>query len=68
MCPDCESKFSFKKILFALVLVISGIVIFDQYATASNDKVVKNKQIIVWYSQGDSNLPSISSISNYQIT
>jgi hypothetical protein len=50
MCPDCESKFSLKKMFLALSIVLIGVFIADQYADASSQKniTMSNDEIIVY--------------------
>ncbi len=33
MCPDCESKFSAKKIIIVLSIVVMGVFVIDQYSS-----------------------------------
>ncbi|PIP89052.1 MAG: hypothetical protein COW01_15825 [Bdellovibrionales bacterium CG12_big_fil_rev_8_21_14_0_65_38_15] len=50
MCPDCESKLSFKKVFVVLTIVIAGVFVFDHYASASNDKPQSsNKNEVIVY-------------------
>ena len=53
MCPDCESKFSLKKMFLALSIVLIGVFIADQYADASSQKniTMSNDEIIVYKMQ-----------------
>ena len=50
MCPDCENKFSFKKILLVLGIVMACVFIVDHYVSASDkkDKLSTKDEIIVY--------------------
>ena len=54
MCPDCESKLSFKKVFIVLTVVFASVFVFDHYASASNkaSDSAKKDEIIVYKNAG----------------
>jgi len=54
MCPDCESKISFKKIFLVLSLVMASMFVADHYASASNknDNSSTKDEVIVYKNAG----------------
>jgi len=50
MCPNCESKLSFKKVFTVLSIVIASVFVFDHYAFAANKASgsAKKNEIIVY--------------------
>lgn len=50
MCPDCESKFSLKKMFLIIGFVMVGVFITDHYASTSDSKTktINSNEMIVY--------------------